>query len=278
MGQCSTLPTEARNDTSEGGLTAYSKNRYRNHGMTESSDNSATPLTAYHHQQQQQNNRTAAYNLQVQTTDPMAQLPPRPYQQQSPHAAGFGVSSPSQQQYPPQQDQGQISVPSPQPMLEEREALLVAPPECAIRQRCDKLNLESEYVGIYAASTPRQEGQIFGPFADCAPPLTYSGSDDSSTGTNPTTVAIQTAQIFRGITVAKDGTILSQNARATRANRSSKSKRGEKSRQAAKIDQAKDLVEEAVLITLLPVGLFHSEPWMLTPQRKSRLFTQPTQM
>lgn len=249
MGQCSTLPTEARNDTSDGGSTTYSKNRYRNHEMTESSDNSATPLTAYHHQQQQQNNRTAAYNLQIQTTDAMAQLPPRPYQQQSPHATAFGASPPYQQQYPPQQDQGEEGmVPSPQPIQEEREALVVAtPPECAIRQRCYKLNLESEYVGIYAASTPRQEGQIFGPFADCPPPLTYSGSDDSSTGTNPTTVAIQTAQIFRGITVAKDGTILSQNARATRANRSAKSKRGEKSRQAAKIDQAKDLVEEAVM-------------------------------
>ncbi len=63
---------------------------------------------------------------------------------------------------------------------------------------------------------------------------------------DPTTVAIQTAQIFRGITVAKDGTILSQNARATKSSRASKSKRGEKSRQAANIDKAKDLVEEAV--------------------------------
>jgi hypothetical protein len=134
----------------------------------------------------------------------------------------------------------------PQPMQEEREPV-PPPPEVAVRQRCYKLNLESEYVGIHAASTPRQEGQIFGPFADYPPPLTYSGSDDSSTGTNPTHVAIQTAQIFRGITVAKDGTILSQNARATRSNRNSKTKRGEKSRQAAKIDQAKDLVDEAVM-------------------------------
>ena len=239
MGQCSTLPAEARNDTSVG-LSTYSKTRYQNHEMTESSDNSATPLTAFHHQQQQQNIRSPAYNLQVQTD--AVHLPPRP-QQQTPNTVAFGVSS-SQQHQP--ENHVQAHVP-PQPMQEEREAPLVAPPECAIRQRCYKLNLESEYVGIYAASTPRQEGQIFGPFADCPPPLTYSGSDDSSTGTNPTTVAIQTAQIFRGITVAKDGTILSQNARATRANRSSKSKRGEKSRQAAKIDQAKDLVEEAVM-------------------------------
>lgn len=60
-------------------------------------------------------------------------------------------------------------------------------------------------------------------------------------------VAIQTAQIFRGITISKDGTILSQNARATRSNRGNKTKRGEKSRQAAKIDKAKDLVEVSMM-------------------------------
>jgi hypothetical protein len=113
-----------------------------------------------------------------------------------------------------------------------------------VRQRCYKLNLESDLLAA-AASTPH--GHVYGPFLDVPPPLTYSGSEDSAEHTDPTTVAIQTAQIFRGITVAKDGTILSQNARATKSSRASKSKRGEKSRQAAKIDKAKDLVEEAVL-------------------------------
>lgn len=242
MGQCSTLPSEANNNHSNASTQASSsafKARYRQ-GMTESSDNSATPLTAYHHAQQHQP-QTRGYTTHVQTGDPV-QLPPRPQQQyqQQPPVVPFGAMPPN-----PQHRQSPNSN-MPQPMQEEREP--VPPmPEVAVRQRCYKLNLESEYVGIHAASTPRQDGQIFGPFADYPPPLTYSGSDDSSTGTNPTHVAIQTAQIFRGITVAKDGTILSQNARATRSNRNSKTKRGEKSRQAAKIDQAKDLVDEAVM-------------------------------
>lgn len=226
MGQCSTLPTEARNDASEG--SNYSKNRYRQ-GMTESSDNSATPLTRHQNQA-----RPTGYHLQVQTEQQAAvQLPPRP--QQAP-VAPYGTSPYHHHQHHQQR----------QPMQEEREPA-PAPPDCAVRQRCYKLNLESDYVGIYGASTPRSEGQCFGPFADGPPPLTYSGSEDSSDGYDPTNAAIQTAQIFRGITVAKDGTILSQNARATRSSRTSKTKRGEKSRQAAKIDQAKDLVEECVL-------------------------------
>ena len=68
------------------------------------------------------------------------------------------------------------------------------------------------------------------------------------------TTAINTAKIFRGIKVGSDGTILSQNARATRSNRggSNKTKVGEKSRQATKIDKAKDLVEETILTGKAP--------------------------
>ena len=155
-----------------------------------------------------------------------------------------------------------------------------SPPEGAVRMRCYKLNLESEYVGIYSMSTPRYEGQIFGPFLDMPPPLTYSASDDSSTKSNPTSVVIQTAQIFRGITVAKDGTILTQNARATRSNRGNKIKKGEKSRQAAKIDKANDLVEESIaagkvslLVTIKKVPVVNSfnshcrqDRWKMVPR------------
>lgn len=247
MGQCSTLPAEAaannnNNSSQASNSSAFSKSRYRQ-GMTESSDNSATPLTsAYQAQQQQQ---TKAFNTPLVPTDAV-QLPPRHQQQQQPPLVPLAAMPPNPQH---RQTQGSHNNHNnmPQPMQEEREPVPLPTSELAIRQRCYKLNLESEYVGIHAASTPRQDGQIFGPFADGPPPLTYSGSDDSEGGTNPTHVAIQTAQIFRGITVAKDGTILSQNARATRSNRNSKTKRGEKSRQAAKIDQAKDLVDEAVM-------------------------------
>lgn len=127
----------------------------------------------------------------------------------------------------------------PEAMDEDGRDGIPQPPEIATRTRCYKLNLDSEM---------QAHGNAFlGPFADSPPPLTYSSSEDSAERLNPTQVAIQTAKIFRGITVAKDGTILSQNARATRSNRGQKSKRGEKSRQATKIEKARDLVEETIL-------------------------------
>jgi len=118
------------------------------------------------------------------------------------------------------------------------------PPDIAIRTRCYKLNLDSDMMP--------QPNVFLGPFNDAPPPLTYSSSDDSAERMNATQVAIQTAKIFRGITVAKDGTILSQNARATRSNRGAKNKKGEKSRQATKIEKAKDLVEETILTGKAP--------------------------
>lgn len=128
----------------------------------------------------------------------------------------------------------------PEPMDEdEGRDGIPQPPEIATRTRCYKLNLDSDI-------TP-QANVFLGPFADFPPPLTYSSSEDSSEDMSPTQIAINTAKIFRGITVAKDGTILSQNARATRSNRGAKSKKGEKSRQATKIEKAKDLVEETIL-------------------------------
>jgi hypothetical protein len=121
----------------------------------------------------------------------------------------------------------------------------------AKRARCYQLNLESDFVGI--TGDVRVEGSLLGPYEQLPPPLTYSASDDSSNESiDATEVAIRTAQIFRGITIAKDGTILSQNARATRSNRGNKTKRGEKSRQAAKIDKANDLVEESIITGKAP--------------------------
>jgi len=117
------------------------------------------------------------------------------------------------------------------------------PPENATRTRCYKLNLDSEIINL---SSSQKQTICLGPFSEPPPFLTYSSSEDSEEGITPTQVAIQTAQIFRGITVGRDGTILSQNARATRSNRGKTQKKGEKSRQATKIDKAKDLVEETI--------------------------------
>jgi len=118
------------------------------------------------------------------------------------------------------------------------------PPEHAIRTRCYRLNLDSE-IGL---SSIQKQQICLGPFSEPPPYLTYTSSEDSDDDVSPTDVAIRTAQIFRGITVSRDGTILTQNARATRSNRgNNKTKRGEKSRQAAKIDKAHDLVEESAM-------------------------------
>lgn len=118
------------------------------------------------------------------------------------------------------------------------------PPESATRTRCYKLNLDSEIIGL---SSSQKQNLCLGPFSEPPPFLTYSSSIDSEDGIDSTEVAIKTAQIFRGITVGRDGTILSQNVRATRSNRGKpQQKKGEKSRQASKIDKAKDLVEETI--------------------------------
>lgn len=270
MGQCSTLPTEARNEPSSSstnyGTTSprvqerddrpTAHHRYRSgfkENMTDASDNSTTPLTA-RHRSHNSNRRTSGYHLQVQTlaqneqamgSQPVAQFNHmQVHSVQPPASPAFSAPNSPPAMSPTQRmlQARETSVSLPQPMQEERE--LPAPPDVAIRTRCYKLNLESDFVGVNSSDS---HGHLLGPFAQQKPPgLTYSASDDSSAGTNPTKVAVQTAQIFRGITVAKDGTILSQNARASRSSRSSKMKRGEKSRQATKIDKAKDLVEETV--------------------------------
>ncbi len=80
--------------------------------------------------------------------------------------------------------------------------------------------------------------------------LQVSTSEDSNANgsVNETSIAISTARIFRGITVDRNGIIISQNARATRSKKGNetKNKQGEKSRQAAKIDKAKDLIDDIV--------------------------------
>lgn len=241
MGQCSTLPTEARNEVSNSNYNpAKDKD---SHMTTASSDNSQTPLTAHHRQTSKQPN---GYQLQVETDKNKDSQVDQTSKQAKPKKNSSVVPFIRQTQSPQNNQERSATGASQQQMQDDKEALPPPPPDSAIRTRCYKLNLDSDYVGINAASIPRYDGQVFGPFLDAPPPLTYSASDDSVGSVNATNVAIKTAQIFRGITVSKDGTILSQNARATRSNRSNKVKRGEKSRQAAKIDKANDLVEESI--------------------------------
>lgn len=167
-------------------------------------------------------------------------------------------------------------------------------PANAIRTRCYKLNLNAEPIGYSSnssAATPSKP-MFLGPFTETLPTLTFSNDtydrddddeDDDDEDNNGLTkerrdiaVAIQTAQIFRGITVSPDGTILSQNARATRSSRgnntsgtsSTKVKLSEKSRQAAKIDKANDLIEQdgsgdAKLVSLVVIGEYDDMKYLV---------------
>ncbi|KAL7548109.1 hypothetical protein ACHAWF_011398 [Thalassiosira exigua] len=80
--------------------------------------------------------------------------------------------------------------------------------------------------------------------------LHVSVSEESGgSQSDPTSIAISTARIFRGIVVDRNGVITSMNSRAMRSQRGKGergNKMGEKSRQAAKIDKAKDLIDEVV--------------------------------
>ena len=72
--------------------------------------------------------------------------------------------------------------------------------------------------------------------------------ESTNSNSDPTSIAISTARIFRGIVVDRNGVITSMNERAQRsANKNGNAKKnkvGEKSRQSAKIDKAKDLIDE----------------------------------
>lgn len=239
MGQCSTLP-EARNSSSaarhEGGMRDNSsRQRLKEDGRTESLDF---------------NKLTTASNENTKAVDQRKLHVTVPTNGDNDGASFAKFSQMQTDMNQPQARDQEHSNGMPEPMdVDQRDGsqplYLPPPPENAVRARCYKLNLDSEMVGITSSSKSHQ--LCLGPFSEPPPQLTYSSSEDSSINCSATNVAIQTAQIFRGITISKDGTILSQNARATRSNRGNKTKRGEKSRQAAKIDKAKDLVEEAMV-------------------------------
>lgn len=234
MGQCSTLPearnSSARHDSNSQQRDGGSRQRLNQEGRTESLD--FNKLTTVDENTKAVDQRKLHVTVPANGEHEFAKFPQVDANQpQARDPEGHGEMA-----EPMDVDQRDSSQP----------VSLPPPPENAVRARCYKLNLDSEMVGLIGGT--KDPRVCLGPFTEPPPPLTYSSSEDSViSGNAATSVAIQTAQIFRGITISKDGTILSQNARATRSNRGNKAKRGEKSRQAAKIDKAKDLVEEAVM-------------------------------
>mmetsp|Transcript_7377 Transcript_7377/g.9152 ORF Transcript_7377/g.9152 Transcript_7377/m.9152 type:complete len:558 (+) Transcript_7377:663-2336(+) len=140
------------------------------------------------------------------------------------------------------------------------EAPLPPPPSGAVRTRCYRLNLDAP---VILSPTHDHLGPMpYEPPAHLLPQYSHISTNSSNVNNNnngkikktyssesaeqsPTQVAISTARIFRGITVDKNGIILSQNARATRSSRGKeKSKQAAGSRQQEKINKAKDLVDE----------------------------------
>jgi hypothetical protein len=224
MGQCSTLPAETKNAEMK-----EQTDRLNENGRKESLD----------------------FNVLIPVVDPTRPLHRKTYQNGGPS------SNPAMAETQVREPDG--AVPMDVDTRDEPAVSLPLPPENAVRARCYKLNLESDisiHTSSSSTSAARQQSG-YGPFTEAPPHLTYSSSEDSTEEVSDTAVAIQTAQIFRGITVSRDGTILSQNARATRSNRGNKTKISEKSRQAAKIDKAKDLVEETAdsqLVSLIVFG------------------------
>lgn len=123
---------------------------------------------------------------------------------------------------------------------------VAALPEGAVRMRCYRLNMDS---GPTSSSQQQQQHRC-GPIEYCRPSPSYLGSsvsEDSSALDSSVNAALSTARIFRGLTISRDGTVRSKKTGKSSKSSSSdgKGKADEKSRQAAKIDKAKDIVEQS---------------------------------
>lgn len=110
--------------------------------------------------------------------------------------------------------------------------------------------------GSGVTSNTASSAMFAAPPSELLDSLQVSISEESDRNVDPTTIAISTANIFRGIVVDRNGVITSMNSRAMRSMKgkngsaaggeNTKMKIGEKSRQAAKIDKAKDLIDVVV--------------------------------
>lgn len=250
MGQCSTLPSEGGGNAV---MSPSAKCRHQEQDYQVAEHDASTPLNkpsakqntsgflqshvpaAYQQAPSSHSRQPVAYsshNTQVYGAQPMSSPPPNNQRQHvNIHTNQMPPTQPTYEPPPPR-------------LMEERRETAPTTQDSSIRTRCYKLNLDSD-VGMSSPPNRLEKPQRLGPF-DTLPSLTQSLSDDLSIAADPNAVAIRTAQIFRDITVTKDGNIVSQNARANRSSRN-KSKRGEKSRQAEKIDKANDLVEETMI-------------------------------
>lgn len=278
MGQCSTLPTEG-NQKAEGAVSSSTMGQgksSRSYSQKSSSGYSRQPAeqrdTSYN-DRQSSNDKYYARDVDMNSASPsrsqrdMKRLV-NAAKQNNEKSEQFVDNDGKSYGTPPSSSSKTSSRRrySRKTEAEPAEEPFPAPPEGAVRTRCYRLNLDAPVVlspthdhlgpmpyeppahlrpNNNASSRRRQDSWHSAADAMMTLDVNHSGSVDEEKST--TQVAINTARIFRGITIDKNGVILSQNARASRSSRGKdRSKQGEKSRQAAKIDKAKDLVDEAL--------------------------------
>lgn len=239
MGQCSSVPAEARQNGfpvgKHGVRNRYGyvpqKNQDPSASMTDSVETEATTPLIDSNFETNKGNGNGILEVKKAHSTPSIGSPPTP----TPH--------------PPSNAQ------DPTPMEEVRSEAPLSQSDLTIRNRCYKLNLDSDFVGMTGAKARISKRQLMGPYVEAPLTLVRTISDDSSDTDDATAAAVRTAQIFRELTVSPDGTILSQNARATRAAKRKQKKEGgelhdkriEMSRQAANIEKAKELVEDSIV-------------------------------
>ncbi len=290
MGQCSTPPTRRSSDvggiiskmtTPRKGGTTSSINQYDAHDCGES-DHYNQHSTQEYHPFSTSCNKNHGSDSNIVTPTANMNPPPSP-QSRNPTASPYSnsdnntgtiavspididvrdeeapsssSSSIATSMSATNQSQSQYMVPS---------QLKHALPANAIPTRCYKLNLNADLRGASSSSsiTALSQPMFLGSYTAAIP---HFSSYDSYDEDDDVAVAIQTAQIFRGITVSPGGIILSQNAGVTLScnGTSSLIKEAEKSRQAAMIDKANERIEhnsscssssdEAQLLSLVVIG------------------------
>lgn len=176
-----------------------------------------------------------------------------PSRHPNPYKNGHGTTNDSSMRDTSQDQKSQFRLSTSNSHSTEAQSLV---PDGAVRTRCYRLNLDTQ--GLVSPTNCYNGPFEYNPACNLdtkALGMKHKYSDENggdimtilsadTTDESEKQVAIKTAQIFRDLAITDDGNIISMNPRANRGSSKSKVKPGEKSRQAAKIDKAKDLIDE----------------------------------
>lgn len=247
MGQCSTLPNEQSQNAGDSDQLSHIDKSKRNTSST----------ATFHHARQQRDDGSSFLRMKSNEDDTLTTEEKSSADSKTPLMTKKADDTDNffrnlvhnkKQTHPQHESQRRMSskdkVTTPDRRSQQQEFTppppVAQPPDSAKRIRCYRLNLEN--------NDNNNVHHQLGPIEARNRLLQMSISEDSSAvgggSKSGHSMAVSTAQIFRGLTIARDGTIQSK-----KLGRSSKNvtagKADEKSRQAAKIDKAKDLVEES---------------------------------